>query len=140
MVLYSRADSWLGWGEGRTDDVLQSLGRIFQISMHGFGDDFQDADYRKREVCPSRKQIRFRLLRIADDFCFGATLGVGLARANGQAVPAGQATSHAAAMQLGAAQTAQVKMAVIHPNDKDLYRWGPRVSHRRAGSIATPSR
>ena len=36
MVLYSRADSWLGWGEAReSDDVLRSLGRIFQISMHG---------------------------------------------------------------------------------------------------------
>ncbi|HWG21219.1 MAG TPA: UDP-forming cellulose synthase catalytic subunit [Terracidiphilus sp.] len=36
MVLYSRADSWLGWGESReSDNVLRSLGRIFQISMHG---------------------------------------------------------------------------------------------------------
>lgn len=36
MVLYSRADSWLGWGEAReADNVLRSLGRIFQISMHG---------------------------------------------------------------------------------------------------------
>ena len=36
MVLYSRADSWLGWGEAReSDNVLRSLLRIFQISMHG---------------------------------------------------------------------------------------------------------
>ena len=36
MVLYSRADSWLGWGESReSDNVLRSLTRIFQISMHG---------------------------------------------------------------------------------------------------------
>jgi cellulose synthase (UDP-forming) len=36
MVLYSRADSWLGWGESReSDNVLRSLGRIFQISFHG---------------------------------------------------------------------------------------------------------
>jgi cellulose synthase (UDP-forming) len=36
MVLYSRADSWLGWGESReADNVLRSLGRIFQISMRG---------------------------------------------------------------------------------------------------------
>ncbi|MGA9024350.1 MAG: UDP-forming cellulose synthase catalytic subunit [Terracidiphilus sp.] len=35
-ALYSRADSWLGWGQGReTDHVLRSLARIFQISMHG---------------------------------------------------------------------------------------------------------
>ncbi len=42
MVLYSRADSWLGWGEAReSDDVLRSLGRIFQISMHGLKSTFQ---------------------------------------------------------------------------------------------------
>ena len=36
MVLYSRADSWLGWAETReNDNVLRSLQRIFQISMHG---------------------------------------------------------------------------------------------------------
>ncbi len=30
MVLYSRADSWLGWGESReSDDIGRSLGRIF---------------------------------------------------------------------------------------------------------------
>jgi cellulose synthase (UDP-forming) len=35
-ALYSRADSWLGWGQGReSDHVLRSLVRIFQISMHG---------------------------------------------------------------------------------------------------------
>ncbi len=35
-ALYSRADSWLGWGQGReSDNVLRSLGRIFQISMRG---------------------------------------------------------------------------------------------------------
>ena len=36
IALYSRADSWLGWGESRdTDHVLRSLVRIFQISMRG---------------------------------------------------------------------------------------------------------
>jgi len=36
VQLYSRADSWLGWGEGReSDNVLRSLGRIFSISMRG---------------------------------------------------------------------------------------------------------
>ncbi len=41
MVLYSRADSWLGWGEAReSDNVLRSLWRIFQISMNGLGGTF----------------------------------------------------------------------------------------------------
>jgi cellulose synthase (UDP-forming) len=38
MVLYSRADTWLGWGEAReADRPLVSLGRIAQLSMHGLG-------------------------------------------------------------------------------------------------------
>ena len=38
MVLYSRADTWLGWGETREPDrPLTSLGRIFQLALHGFG-------------------------------------------------------------------------------------------------------
>ncbi len=36
MVLYSRADTWLGWGEAReVDRPLISLWRILRISMHG---------------------------------------------------------------------------------------------------------
>jgi cellulose synthase (UDP-forming) len=36
MVLYSRADTWLGWGESReADRPLKSLWRIFQLSMYG---------------------------------------------------------------------------------------------------------
>ena len=36
LQLYSRADSWLGWGESRENDkVLRSLGHIFRISMRG---------------------------------------------------------------------------------------------------------
>jgi len=33
MGLYSRADTWLGWGKSREFDCPL---RIFQISMHGF--------------------------------------------------------------------------------------------------------
>jgi cellulose synthase (UDP-forming) len=44
LALYSRADSWLGWGEAReSDDVLRSLGRIFQISMRGLKATFLSA-------------------------------------------------------------------------------------------------
>jgi cellulose synthase (UDP-forming) len=36
MVLYSRADTWLGWGESREiDQPMKSLGRILAISMQG---------------------------------------------------------------------------------------------------------
>jgi cellulose synthase (UDP-forming) len=41
-VLYTRADTWLGWGESREkDNILRSLGRIFRISMHGLVTTFQ---------------------------------------------------------------------------------------------------
>jgi cellulose synthase (UDP-forming) len=37
MVLYSRADTWLGWGEAREPDrPLRSLGRIFRLAVNGF--------------------------------------------------------------------------------------------------------
>ena len=42
MVLYSRADSWLGLGESRKDDdVVYSLGKVFLISMHGLASTFK---------------------------------------------------------------------------------------------------
>ncbi len=38
MVLFSRADSWLGWGESReVDQPLKSLGRIVKIAFRGMG-------------------------------------------------------------------------------------------------------
>ena len=42
MVLYSRADTWLGWGEAREiDRPLKSLGRILQLSVHGLAQTFR---------------------------------------------------------------------------------------------------
>ena len=36
MILYSRADTWLGWGEAReTDHPMRSLGRILRLALHG---------------------------------------------------------------------------------------------------------
>jgi cellulose synthase (UDP-forming) len=36
MILYSRADTWLGWGEAREpDSPFRSMGRIFRLSIHG---------------------------------------------------------------------------------------------------------
>jgi len=36
VVLYSRADTWLGWGESReVDQPMKSLGRIFTLSFKG---------------------------------------------------------------------------------------------------------
>jgi cellulose synthase (UDP-forming) len=54
VALFSRADSWLGWGASReNDNVLRSLGRIFQISMRGmrvtFRSIFSDRDSSTRK-------------------------------------------------------------------------------------------
>jgi cellulose synthase (UDP-forming) len=56
MVLYSRADSWLGWGESReNDNVMRSLQRIFQISMHGLVTTFKSLFVtQKKKAKPAR--------------------------------------------------------------------------------------
>ena len=42
MVLYSRADSWLGWGETReADKPMKSLGLIFRLSIKGLTQTFR---------------------------------------------------------------------------------------------------
>jgi len=57
MVLYSRADSWLGWGESReTDNVLRSMTRIFQISMHGLLSTFQSL-FGGKDKQPAKRRL-----------------------------------------------------------------------------------
>jgi cellulose synthase (UDP-forming) len=49
MVLYSRADTWLGWGEARDPDKpLTSLRRIFQLALHGFAQTVRDLTRSKK--------------------------------------------------------------------------------------------
>ena len=49
VVLYSRADTWLGWGESRqVDQPMQSLGRIFTISMLGLKMTFMSLFFRNK--------------------------------------------------------------------------------------------
>ncbi len=58
MVLYSRADSWLGWGESReSDNVLHSLGRIFQISMAGLAATFRSLFGGKNKQTPKSTSL-----------------------------------------------------------------------------------
>jgi cellulose synthase (UDP-forming) len=69
MVLYSRADSWLGWGESReSDNVLRSLARIFHISMHGLvttAQSLMSADGKKRKKVASLPATTSAVLAIA---------------------------------------------------------------------------
>jgi len=66
MVLYSRADSWLGWGESReSDNVLRSLGRIFAISMHGLSSTFRSLFAGKDRRQTKLSVVRSVLLAVA---------------------------------------------------------------------------
>ncbi len=87
MVLYSRADSWLGWGESReSDNVLGSLGRIFLISMHGLASTFltlftnRDKQVRKSTPLPIARTslilILAALLMAGAHAAFGQTQSV----------------------------------------------------------------
>ena len=84
MVLYSRADSWLGWGEARqSDNVLHSLGRIFQISMHGLLATFRSL-FADRDKNP-RKSNSLSIARISVILALVAFLMGGVQSVRGQA-------------------------------------------------------
>ncbi len=56
MVLYSRADTWLGWGETREPDhPLRSLARIFRLALRGFRQTLQALF--KRKPAPPRGRL-----------------------------------------------------------------------------------
>ncbi len=81
IVLYSRADSWLGWGESReSDNVLRSMARIFSISMHGLVTTFQSV------VTPSKKPKKpVRVPAAAAMLALAALMGFGAPRMHAQA-------------------------------------------------------
>lgn len=109
MVLYSRADSWLGWGESReSDDVLRSLSRIFRISMHGLATTFRslftDKD-RAQGKSGSLSVARTSVLFLA------AALSLGAMRMEAQTKASSAAprihAAHAATAQKAPAATAE---------------------------------
>ena len=56
MILYSRADTWLGWGESREiDQPMKSLGRIFLISFAGLKMTFVSLFLNQRQDKLSKK-------------------------------------------------------------------------------------
>jgi cellulose synthase (UDP-forming) len=76
-VLYSRADTWLGWGESREiDQPLRSLGRIMRISLTGLGIAFSAIIPRrkaKKKAAHLEPESIAPLLILALLFGFGAT-------------------------------------------------------------------
>jgi cellulose synthase (UDP-forming) len=58
MVLYSRADTWLGWGETReADRPLRSLARIFQLAVHGLSQTIRGLMKTKKKSQPKGKLV-----------------------------------------------------------------------------------
>ncbi len=122
MVLYSRADSWLGWGESRRDDnVIYSLGRVFLISMHGLASAFKSLSTKEDGNGPGSNS-----LSIARTFILLALAAIFLGNAaplHGQTQPAPKA-SVAASTSGAAANTAAAtdKNAVVTPGHyQDLF-------------------
>jgi cellulose synthase (UDP-forming) len=56
MVLYSRADTWLGWGEDREpDQPMKSLGRILQLSLIGLSQTAKEVMKINKKSAPKGK-------------------------------------------------------------------------------------
>ncbi|MGD0346313.1 MAG: UDP-forming cellulose synthase catalytic subunit [Terracidiphilus sp.] len=83
IALYSRADSWLGWGEAReSDNVLRSLGRIFQISLHGMWATFRSVF--SRSESSERKSATLSIARSSMLLFLAAALALGGQKAHAQ--------------------------------------------------------
>jgi cellulose synthase (UDP-forming) len=58
MVLYSRADTWLGWGENREpDQPLKSLGRILELSVIGLSQTAKEVMKTTKKSPPKGKLV-----------------------------------------------------------------------------------
>jgi cellulose synthase (UDP-forming) len=88
VVLYSRADTWLGWGEHReADNILGSLQRIFQISMQGLVMTFKSlfTSQKKKQPPKVAKGKTLTVPRSASVLVLAAMLGLGAGHLRAQA-------------------------------------------------------
>ena len=125
MMLYSRADSWLGWGESRKDDnVMGSLGRVFLISMHGLASTFKSSLSKKNGNGngngdgPASKSLS--IARTSLVIALGAFF---LSSAHGQAplMPKSAATAGAAPVTFGTAAVGDQNAPVTPGHYEDLF-------------------
>jgi cellulose synthase (UDP-forming) len=86
IVLYSRADSWLGYGEPqKNDNLMRSMGRIFMISMRGLGATFKSLFGSEDDKV--RKTASLSIVRSALIFALGTALISAMPSAKGQTRP-----------------------------------------------------
>ncbi|WP_263358263.1 UDP-forming cellulose synthase catalytic subunit [Acidicapsa ligni] len=65
MILYSRADTWLGWGESREiDRPMKSLARIFYISMQGLKMTFTSLFFKEKPAAKAKGVSAARVAQI----------------------------------------------------------------------------
>ena len=109
MVLYSRADTWLGWGESReVDRPLVSLWRILQLAAHGFADTARSLFGVRRDRASRPYAGATRIMLIA---ALSALWGTHIVRAQ-----AGTSSAvRLAALGSNSAVLSRVLMAVRHP-------------------------
>jgi cellulose synthase (UDP-forming) len=78
MVLYSRADTWLGWGESREiDQPMKSLARILYISMLGLQMTFKSLFFKEKPTrgkVPAKAKTKIPTARAAHLLIAAATL------------------------------------------------------------------
>ena len=106
VALFSRADSWLGWGEARENDhVLRSLVHIFRVSMHGLKATFETVFHEKRGT--SNNSTSLSIARTSAILLALAVLTAAMPRSVGQpgrlssASPANSASSANSAVPPG---------------------------------------
>ncbi len=129
IALYSRADSWLGWGESReSDNVLGSLGRIIQISMHGMWVTFRSIFSDRRSAAHKAESLSIArpliLLSLAAALAWGSQTTHAQAPGNAGAsqtpatdvnapVPPGQYHDHFTLEDAGESQIEQIELHSI---------------------------
>jgi cellulose synthase (UDP-forming) len=119
-ALYSRADSWLGWGEAReSDNVLRSLGRIFAISMRGLKDTFLSVFSRRDK--PARKPPSLSIVQSGMILLLGAALTIAEPKALGQSViPAANSAASASSASL-AISASSINAPVLPGQYHDIF-------------------
>ena len=100
MVLYSRADTWLGWGESREPDrPLRSLRRIFSLSMRGLSMTARELFWRSSSSTPVPKgRLATSIAPLLALVLFGS-----VTRLTAQAPTGAQALQQSAEPQIGGA-------------------------------------
>jgi cellulose synthase (UDP-forming) len=119
MVLYSRADSWLGWGESREpDDVLKSMAHIFAISFKGMAQTFQSI-FGGSDRSARKKTVPLSMASPAILFLF-ASLLIGAAHNLRAQQPGGTATAQNAAAGDNSSGPVAELSAVTGPPDEGV--------------------